>query len=241
MGDQRVINRRGQRLLVVLVIKVLLVALLVLDGVSVAAQANEQPATAPLTFVQGLPDVDVDVYIDGKLAMRDVAFGTFRSGVRLEQGAHRIDLRPAGAKRRSKRIARIRIEVKDDAPQTVVSYLRPNGRIRLYKKMVNTSWVNGESRLIVRHLANGPAVSVHYDGGVAYADVKPGQSRRNVVPALPFDISVSSPGGQVLDPVRVSLAMNTVTVVYIVGDVDEGTLRVMFHAYRTPLQQAIDS
>lgn len=218
------------------------VVLLSSIGVSNAsAQVADDQVTAPVTFLQGVGGRSLDVYIDGKRAMRSVSFGSFSSQLELAEGKHRIDLREAGAKRRSKRIARISLKVVDDRPITIASYERPNGKIKLYKKSVDTSWVNGESRLIVRHLAKAPNISMSYDGGPVFRDIKPGRSRRAVVPALPFEINITAEttdgNVSVLAPSTVTLGKNTVTVVYVVGDFEAGTARVVFHAYRTPPPQ----
>ncbi len=238
-------HQRGRRSRFVSLAAALVSALLVMSSVQLAPAAaqseDETPIEAPMTFLQGIGDRSVDVYINGKIALRGVSFASFSSPVMLPEGKHRIDLRDAGAKRRSKRLARVSVRVADSQPITVASYQRSNGKIKLYRKAVDTSWVNGESRFIVRNLANAPRVTMSYDGGPVFRDIAPGRSRRSVVPALPFVINITANTEDgivpVLDPVRVTLGKNTVTVLYLVGDFENGTARAVFHAYRTPPMQ----
>ncbi len=236
-------TRTGHTLLAAIVAGLVSVLLMASVHVDVAAAQDDDEAQAdtPVTFLQGVGDRDLDVYINGKIAMRNVSFGSFSAAMLLPQGKYRIDLRDAGSKRRSPRIARISLRIVDDRPITLVSYQRPNGKIKVAQRAVDTTWVNGESRLIVRHLASAPVITMSYDGGPVFRDIKPGRSRRAVVPALPFDIKITTDvdgvAVPVLDPVRVSLVKNTVTVVYVVGDFDAGTARAVFHAYRTPETQ----
>ncbi len=86
----------------------------------------------------------------------------------------------------------------------------------------------------MRHLAAAPPVDLTYDGGLKYRSVANRRSRTDVVPGLPFTLGVSTSSGQaILDPVMVSLLPDTVTVVYVVGDIETGTLRTLLHAYVT--------
>ena len=231
---------RMRQMTVAVAVIALVLSSLVVDRAGAQAEP-EEAVEAPVTFLQGASDRNLDVYIDGRIAIRNISFGSFSAPLLLDEGKHRIDLREAGAKRRSKRIARISLDITDDRPVTVASYERTNGKLKLYRKAVDTSWVNGESRLVVRHLAKAGKVTMSYDGGPVFRDMQPGRSRKAVVPALPFDIDiVTESNGEtvpLLSPVRVTLAQNTVTVLYVVGDFEAGTARAVFHAYRTPLTQ----
>ncbi len=216
----------------------LIAVLTVAPGAPAGATDADEAVSSSLTFIHGVPGQRFDVYVGKELVAANAEFSSLHPGIALSQGRHKVAIREPGARAKSRPIAKLRVKVTNSAPQTVVAHLDNNGEIDLYKRRVNTKWVNGEARLIVRHLAHAPAIQLRYDGGLKHRSVASGQTRKSVVPALPFELGVYAQTSEelqpILDPVMVSLAANTVTVVYVIGSNDDGTLTTLSHAYRTP-------
>ena len=101
----------------------------------------------------------------------------------------------------------------------------------------DVSSTGGMSRVTVRHLAVAPTVGVYADGVAAITPAfSNGQTATAVVPPSSYGVTVTAPNapGSVLDQVgNVSLAANTNTLAFAIGDYYQSSFTVVALAIPT--------
>ncbi|HET9671778.1 MAG TPA: DUF4397 domain-containing protein [Actinomycetota bacterium] len=221
MRKERVMKRRIVGLAVAL-------ATATAIGGSFPAHASEAPKGFKLNVVHGIPGLVVDVCVNGAKPITDFEPGDVVSGVTLPEGEYQLDVTPAGQPC-SAAILSTHAELEGGRFRnyTVVANLDDEGtpNLLLFRNATRKT-EPGLARLVVRHTADAPAVTVWADG----ARLNPGrefvwsESRRYNVPAGDYEVFVSLAGDSdpVIGPVQLTLEAGFSYQVYAWGNAADG-------------------
>jgi LPXTG-motif cell wall-anchored protein len=200
-----------------------LLALLLVPSTSAAAQSGD----GTVTVVHGVPDLVVDVYVNGDLTLEDFAPSTVTDPITLPAGDYDLAIRPAGAAADSDPAIQGSTTLPAGANASVVAHLGADGQPTLTVFVNDLSPIAaGQARLVVRHTAAAPAVDVLADGAVAFGDLtNPNQATADL-PAGTISAAVAAAGTTtpVLGPVDLDLPAGAATIVYAVGSLEDGSL-----------------
>ncbi len=193
--------------------------------------------SADLTVVHGVPDLLVDVYIVNNFKrerLDDVSFKTVAT-LELKPGIAYIAILPADDNRFSWPIFQRFLWISPGASLSAVAYLDAAGSPAFKVFANDTSDPGaGNARVIVRHLAEAPAVDILAGGSPVISNLSNPNEASIVVPASTYPIAVAPAGSTtpVFGPVNLTFAARTTTIVYAVGSLAGGSF--------TPLVQTLD-
>ena len=193
--------------------------------------------TANVTVVHGVPGLTVDVFVNGALTLPNFEPRTITDVIPLPCGDYDIAIAPAGAGIGAAVITgSATLNSGDDV--ALVAHLAADGTPKLGVFVNDVSATGWKGRLVVRHAAAAPAVDVPLvrrlfwwrfaagtiedaeNGQQAAVEVAPGRYIARVTPA-------NVPGTTVLGPATVRIRSNTVTFVYAIGSLNDGTLDLL--------------
>lgn len=205
-------------------------ATLVAAGALLGAGTASAAGTGTVYVVHGIPDLPVDVYVDGALAIDDFEPLSYAGPLELPAGPHEVALTPADATSVDEAVLTGAAEVPDGGNVTLAANLSESGEPALTALVNDVSAIkSGESRVVVRHLAAAPGVDVRADGATVLTGVtNPNQGTLNV-PAGSYSIDAVVSGTEtvVIGPADVTLAEGTATFVQAVGDAEAGSLSLV--------------
>jgi len=236
-------TRRPRHLLVALIAIVALAA----AALAPAAQADgrwSKDRNASLTLVHGIPGdslgasrdlpVQVRVYrlFDGTKVFDGVTFPTVAGPLSVKPGIYRIQVRVTGTPLVLTRWTYL----SPGENVSAVAYLTDSGRLGnpagkpapqlgIFTNDVSSPGP-GKARVIVRHLADAPAVDVLAGGGTLINALANPGSAAAVVPAGTYPIQVVADADNTISafgPANLTFAAGTTTVVYAVGSFFDGS------------------
>jgi len=189
-------------------------------------------ADATVTVVHGVPGTPVDVYVDGAPAIPNFQYETVTT-TSLPEGAHTLEVRPAGADAASAPILSADADLTSGGNYSVVAHLAEAGQPTLTLFANPTSQTpEGQAGLTVRHTAAAPGVDVRAGGQV----VVPGLTNPNeaslFVPAgsVSADVVLAGTETVAIGPADLNLTAGTRYIVYAVGNGDAG-YRLLVQSY----------
>lgn len=191
-----------------------------LAPLGVASAANAAPGDVQIAVVHGiaLPSVaTVDVYVDGELALPDVAYGEVQA-LAVPPASYSVVIAAGDSVDASAPILQGTFNVTGDV--SLVAQLDALGTPQLKAYPDDLSPTNaGEARVIVRHAAQAPTVSVEANGLTAIDALTNGQSVKLDVPAGVYSFVVKAGGVAVpgLSLSEVSIEAGNVYIVYATG------------------------
>jgi len=208
----------------------MLVAVLALAIVP-AAGALAQSGEGQVTVVHGIPDLTVDVYVNGDLTIEDFEFGTVAVPLTLPAGSYDLEIYPADADPAAGDPALSgTADLPAGAYATIAAYLQEGGAPTLGVFVENNSTVAaGNARITARHLADFGAVDILANDGAVWEGVTNGVGADTEVPADTYNIKITAAG----DPATVAfdadlaLAEGTNTIAYAIGSVAGGSFQVV--------------
>lgn len=196
---------------------------------SAALTAGASPTTAHVTVVHGIPNTPVTVYANGAVLIKDFKFGNVVGPVDLRPGKYNLAVRPHGASATSSPILSDTVKVVAGENATVVANLTTSGKPTLNVFANPTSAIPmGDARVIVRHVAQAPAVDVYATTSATaslpttplISDLaNPGSATANVT-AGTYYVSVYAHGTTakpVIGPAKFSFAAGDTYIVYAIG------------------------
>jgi len=204
------------------------------------SKATNGAVTAEVSFVHAIPGLPVDVYVSGTKLLSDFTFQTVTGEFPPDAGARHFAIRPAGAKPRSKPILSATKILSPGESATVVIYLSPTGTPEL-KAFVNATGAvaAGNARVIVRHVAEAPAVDV-FVGTASTIGVRVIKDLTNphqaslVIPHTTLYVRVFAAGTKthpVIGPTKFTFHADTTTIIYAVGSLAAKTLTIVSQSY----------
>jgi len=196
----------------------------------VPGTALAQSGEGTVTVVHGVPDLAVDVYVNGDLTLSDFEYGTVTDPLTLPAGDYDIAIRAAGADAASDPVLAQAVTLPAGANATIEANLDAAGA------PVISVWVNGISaidagngRVTVRHTAAAPNVDILANDGALFSDVSNGAEGVADVPAGDYNVKVTAAGDAttvVTEVAALTIPEGTNVIVYAIGDLEGGSFQL---------------
>lgn len=183
---------------------------------------------AELSVFHGVPDLTVDVYVNGELTLDDFEPGDMGGPLQLAPGTYTVAITAADAADDSDpAIGPVDLPLEADTSYTAVAHLDADGAptATLFTNDISEA-ASGEGRLTVRHVAAAPAVDVWADGAVLFENLSNPDEMMGDVPAATYEAAVSLTGetDPVLGPTDVPIEDGVNTIVYAWGSAADDNL-----------------
>ncbi len=209
----------------------LMLLLAVALAVMPATAALGQTSGGQVIVVHGVPDLDVDVYVNGELTLEGFQFGDVAGPLDLPAGAYEIEIFAAGADPAADDPALSgSADLTDGAAATIAAYLQEGGSPTLGVFVENNATMDaGNARVTARHLADFGAVDVLANDSAVFSGVTNGQGGDADVPADTYNVKITAAG----DPATVAfeadldLPEGTNSIAYAIGSVEGGSFQVV--------------
>jgi len=181
-----------------------------------------------IAFVQGIPGISVDVYLDGDYSspvLSDVAFSAAES-FQLEAGTYSVEVYEAGADPNSAEpvASPNTFNVTDTSAHSIVSGLTAEGERTVYFFLDDLSATDGKTRLVVRHVAAAEGLAVRLNDSTVSDMLAVSNAYTSVVDpddAASFELRLASDTERVVLPARqLRLEADKLVTVYVVGSAD---------------------
>lgn len=195
-------------------------------AVSMLGTGSAAAADATLNVVHAIPGVDVEVCVNGDVAIPGFNPGEVVTGVALPAGAYDVAIVPAGETCEEPAILQAAdVELAGGRNYTAIAHLTEDGTptLGLFRNNVRPL-ANGSARVTIRHTAAAPAVDVWANGSTILEDVPNGATATLKVPAGVYAAWVSLPDeyAPVIGPAVLKLARGTAYQVYAWGSAESG-------------------
>ena len=195
-----------------------------------ATAAFAQSAEGEVIVVHGVPDLAVDIYVNGDLTFENSNFGDVFGPLALPEGSYDIEIYATGADPDADDPALMgSADLPAGAVATIAAYLEEGGSPTLGVFVENnSSTAAGNARITARHLADFGAVDILANDGAVWEGVTNGQGADTEVPADTYNIKITAAGdpGTVAFDADVPLAEGTNTIAYAIGSVSGGSFQV---------------
>lgn len=195
-----------------------------------ATAALAQSAEGEVIVVHGVPDLAVDIYVNGDLTFENSEFGDVFGPLALPEGSYDIEIYATGADPSSDDPALAgSAELPAGAVATIAAYLQEGGNPTLGVFVENNSQTAaGDARITARHLADFGAVDVLANEAAVWEGVTNGAGADTDVPADTYNIKITPAGDAdtVAFDQDLTLAEGTNTIAYAIGSVSGGSFQV---------------
>ena len=202
------------------------IALVAMPATSALAQSNE----GEVIVVHGVPDLAVDVYVNGDLTLEGFEFGDVAGPLTLPAGTYDIEIYGAGADPDTDDPALAgSAELPAGAAATIAAYLQEGGSPTLGVFVENNdTTAAGEGRISAYHLADFGAVDVLVNDSAVWEGVTNGQGANADLPVDTYNVKITAAGdaATVAFDDDVSLSEGTNTIAYAIGSVEGGSFTV---------------
>lgn len=192
-------------------------------GLALVATPASAADDAQLSVLHGVPDLTVDVWVDGKLTLDDFAPGDLAGPLDLPAGTYTVAITASDAEDDSDpAIGPVDLELAAGGSYTAAAHLDADGQptATLFTNDVSTT-AAGEGRLTVRHIAAAPAVDVLAGGDAVVSGLENPDEAVLDLPAGTVSASVVAAGTTepaLLGPADVDVAEGSNVIVYAWGD-----------------------
>lgn len=195
------------------------------------ATASAQSSDGQVVVVHGVPDLVVDVYVNGDLTLEDFEYGTVAGPLTLPAGTYDLEVYAADADPSAGDPA---LSGSTDLPAgafaSIAAYLEEGGSPALGVFVENNAATDaGNARITARHLADFGAVDVLANDGAVWEGVTNGVGADTDVAADTYNIKITAAGDAdtVAFDADLDLAEGTNTVAYAIGSVEAGSFQVV--------------
>jgi hypothetical protein len=195
-----------------------------------AGPASAQADEGTVTVVHGVPDLTVDVYVNGEVTLEDFEPGTITDPLTLPAGDYELEVRPAGEDPESDPAISGNATLLAGANASIVAHLNADGEPTLSTFVNKTGEIGaGDARLTVRHTAAAPAVDILADGSALVSGLANPDEATTEVPAGTYKVAVAPEGttDPVIGPTDLTLDEGTGYFVYAIGSADDGNLDLL--------------
>lgn len=211
--------------------KLRLAALTAVLAVVPALGAMAQSSEGEVIVVHGVPDLTVDVYVNGELTLEDFEYGDVAGPLALPEGSYDLEVFAADADPAADDPALTgSADLPAGAVATIAAYLQEGGTPTLGVFVENNSSTDaGNARVTARHLADFGAVDVLANDSAVFEGVTNGQGGDADVPADTYNVKITAAGDPetVAFDADVPLEEGTNTIAYAVGSVAGGSFQVV--------------
>jgi len=202
-------------------------AALALSGLAVPAHAADQ---AQLSVLHGVPDLTVDVYVNGERTLNNFKPGTLAGPLKLDAGTYTVAITASDAKDDSDpAIGPIDLKLAAGKNYTAVAHLKANGDPTATLFTNDTSKTDaGQGRLTVRHVAAAPAVDILAGGDPVVEGLENPDEASLDLDAGTIEAAVAAAGttDPVIGPADVAIEDGTLTIAYAWGSLEDDNLKL---------------
>jgi len=211
--------------------KTMAIAALMALAVFTAVPAMAQTEEGEVIVVHGVPDLEVDVYVNGELTLEGFQFGDVAGPLSLPAGTYEIEIYGAGADPSADDPALTgSADLPSGAAATIAAYLEEGGSPTLGVFVENNAAIDaGNARVTARHLADFGNVDVLANDSAVFSGVGNGQGGDADVPADTYNIKITAAGDAdtVAFDSDVALAEGVNTIAYAIGSVGGESFQVV--------------
>ena len=183
---------------------------------------------ASVSVVHGIPKTPVNVFVNGKLTLRNFQPGAVAGPLSLPAGSYKVTVFPAAnTTGTGSPVISASADVPAGANVSLVAHLTTAGKPTLTPFVNDVSRLAaGQARLVVRHTAAAPAVDVRAGGSPVIRNLTNPQQRELTLPAgsVSADVVLAGTSTVVIGPATLDLAEGSATIVYAIGSADEKSL-----------------
>jgi hypothetical protein len=195
-------------------------------GAAAPAQAADQDAQ--LSVLHGVPDLTVDVWVNGERTLDDFAPGNLAGPLALPAGDYTLAITASDAENADKpAIGPVDVQLESGGNYTAVANLDADGKptANLFTNDVSTIEA-GKGKLTVRHVAAAPAVDVLAGGSAVIEGLSNPDEKTLTLDPGTISASVAAAGTTepVIGPADVTVMEGTQTIVYAWGSLNDGNL-----------------
>ncbi|GAB3122789.1 DUF4397 domain-containing protein [Glaciibacter psychrotolerans] len=199
-------------------------------AVAALVPAHAAEGDAQLSVLHGIPDLTVDVYVNGELTLDNFTPGTLAGPLSLAAGTYSVAITASDATDDSNPVlGPIDLPLAAGGNYTAVAHLTAAGEPSATLFTNDISMLDaGQGRLTVRHVAAAPAVDILAGGSPVITDlVNPDEKVLNL-PAGVVSASVAATGttAPVIGPADVNVAEGVNTIVYAWGSLEANNLQL---------------
>jgi hypothetical protein len=222
-------------------------SILVLAALMIASLMTAAPAVAAghtdarLTVVHGIPDVPVDIYVNGAKTLENFQPNTVTDPIPLPNGSYEIDIYTVGdgPAVAAMPVLSTELQLPPGGNVTAVAHLTDTGGLALSAFLNDTTTTQpNDARLVVRHLANAPAVDIVANGSLALFEnvTNPNEGQLDVA-AGTYGVTINAAGTSTVafDAGNVTLPEGQSTIVYAVGDLVGGSFTLLIQSIVLPM------
>jgi hypothetical protein len=210
--------------------KLLLAMASLLAAMFLLVPASGAQDSARIHLIHGIPGVDVDVEIDGSIAIPGFAFQDTQD-LSSSAGETLVALKVKVAGTDTVAIDAGDVALPASGNYTVIAHLDADGNPTLGVFENDTSAIAaGEGRLTVRHTAAAPAVDVLANGSVALPNLANGEGQAADLAVGTISAEVVPTGETepvVIGPADLPITDGTSLIVYAVGSLGDETITVL--------------
>ncbi|HXV71263.1 MAG TPA: DUF4397 domain-containing protein [Acidimicrobiia bacterium] len=211
--------------------KLRLAALAAVLALVPALSAVAQTGEGEVIVVHGVPDLTVDVYVNGELTLEDFEYGDVAGPLALPEGSYDLEVYAAGADPDADDPALMgSADLPAGAVATIAAYLQEGGTPTLGVFVEDNGEIAaGNARVTARHLADFGAVDILANGGAVFEGVTNGAGGDADVPADTYNIQITAAGdpSTVAFDADVPLEEGTNTIAYAIGSVAGESFQVV--------------
>jgi hypothetical protein len=183
---------------------------------------------ASVSVVHGIPKTPVNVFVNGKLTLRNFQPGTVAGPLSLPAGSYEVKVFPASnTAGTGSPVISASADVPAGANVSLVAHLDTAGKPAITPFVNDVSRLAaGQARLVVRHTAAAPAVDVRAGGSPVIRNLTNPQQRELTLPAgsVRADVVLAGTSTVVIGPATLDLDEGSASIVYAVGSADQKTL-----------------
>ena len=185
---------------------------------------------AKLSVLHAVPDLTVDVYVNGERTINDFKPGTLAGPLSLDAGSYEVAITASDAKDDSDpAIGPVDLKLTAGGNYTAVAHLNEDGDPTATLFTNDTTKTDaGQGRLTVRHTAAAPAVDVLAGGDAVISDLSNPDEEVLNLDAGSVKASVAAAGttDPVIGPADVTVAEGKNTIVYAWGSLEDDNLKL---------------
>lgn len=203
---------------------VAIAAALTLAGPAQAAEPNAQ-----LSVLHGVPELTVDVWVNGERTLDDFAPGTLAGPLALPAGDYELAITAADAADASAPvIGPVKVTLAASGNYTAVANLDAAGKPTANFFTNDVAQIGpGKGKLTVRHTAAAPAVDVLAGGSPVISGLANAKEKTLTLDPATVSAAVAAAGttAPVIGPADVAVAEGTHTIVYAWGSLADKNLK----------------
>lgn len=174
-----------------------LLMLIAVVAMSIVPAGAALAADGTVSVVHGVPDLDVDIYVNGDLTFPNSSFGDVFENVVLPEGDYDIEIYGAGADPEAGDPALAStVTLPGGANASIVAHLDAEGGPTLSVFVNNINEIEaGNGRVSARHVAAAPVVDILANDGALFPSVPNGADADADVPADTYNVKIVPEGG----------------------------------------------